>query len=167
VAGQPEGPGAGARDYRGFSLTLGVGPGGLFGPGEQALALSYLPCRLGYGIAPNLMLVLAYEGMGTNSVNPHTHQDSWLYQNIVWLGLQGRLRSQVYLRGGMGMSSVGEKTSSESFSGGHGMAVLGAIGRDIFTADHVALAIEVNASYARYPRESWQTLGLQLAASFF
>jgi hypothetical protein len=155
------------RDYRGFNFTLAVGPGGLFGPGEQALALSYLPFRLGYGIAPNLMLVLAFEGVGTSSVNPKTDQDSWLYQDVWSFGLQGRLPAGVYLRGGLGVGAVGEKTRTESFEGGHGLAVLGAVGHEIFTVDHVALALELNAGYTRYPRESWKTMGLQLAVSFF
>jgi hypothetical protein len=166
VAPAPD-PSAGARDYRGINLSLGLGPSGLFGPGEQALALSYLPLRVGYGFTRDLMVVLAFEGVGTNSVNPKTDQDSWLYQEIWWLGLQGRLRSQVYLRGGLGVGSVGERTDTQSFSGGHGLALVGAVGRDIFTSDHVALALELNGGYTRYARESWKTLGLQAAVSFF
>jgi hypothetical protein len=155
-----------ARDYSGLNGGLALGPGGLFGPGENALALSYL-LRLGYGIERDLMFVLSYEGAGTTSVNPKTKSDSWLSQDILSLAFQGRLRSLVYLRGGLGVGSVSEKTDTQTFSGGRGLAVLGAVGRDIFVREHLALAVELNATYTRYPRESWKTGGLQLVASFF
>lgn len=164
VAGQA--PPAPARDLSGFNLTLALGPGGLNGPGERALALGY-QLRVGYGIDRNLVILVGLEGAGTNSVNPKTQAKSWLKQEMVWLGLMGRLGRTAYLRTGVGVAAVSEKTDTMTFEGGNGLAVVGAVGWDIYESGPVALAIELAASHAHYAVESWQTFGLQVAVSLF
>jgi hypothetical protein len=153
--------------YRPFSFTVGVGPGALFGPGEDEIALSYNLFRLGFGVVPNLQAVLGFEGTGTNSTNPATGADSWLKQENWLLGIQYHVLSQFYVRGSMGAGHVSEHTSFASFSGGWGVAFAGAVGFEFVQTPHVALALDLNGSFTKYSGESWKTAGLNLALSFF
>ena len=95
---------------RPFSFTAAVGPGGFFGPGEEAFAVSYTLFRLGFGLAPGLSFVFGYEGIGTGSENPATGLDSWLQQNIWSLGIQGHVLQHLYVRGAVGIGTVEEET---------------------------------------------------------
>jgi hypothetical protein len=153
--------------YRPLSFTASVGPGALFGPGENEFALSYQLFRLGVGLDENLAAVFGYESTGTDSVNPATNEDSWLKQDIWSLGLQAHLERRLYFRGTMGLGYVSEKTASAKFSGGRGVSVATAVGYELLQYSHLALALDVHGSYTHYPRESWKTLGLQLAVSVF
>ncbi len=153
--------------YRRLSLTTAVGPGALFGPGERDLAVSYQLARLGVGLDKNIALLFGFEGVGTNTINPKTNSDSWLKQDTWSLGLQRHFPPRLYVRGGLGVSSVSEKSGNLAFKGGQGIAVSGALGYEIIQRTHVALAIDIHGSTSHYPRESWQTLGFDLAVSFF
>jgi hypothetical protein len=144
-----------------------VGPGALVGPGEHELAITYNLFRLGFGIAPNLSLVLGYEGAGTNSVNPDSGLNSWLKQETLLFGLQYHFGRGFYVRGAVGEGSVTETTDFAHYSGGSGVALSGALGYEFYQSHHVALALDLNASNTRYSTESWQTAGLNLALSFF
>jgi hypothetical protein len=152
---------------RRFTFTAAIGPGALIGPGENALSVSYQLARLGLGLAPNLALLLSYEGAGTSSVNPKTMQDSWLKQDIVWAGLQHHFDRKLYLRGGLGMGFVSEKSGTESFSGGKGIAALVGFGYELLQRSHVAVAFDLHASLTHYPDESWKTLGADVAVTLF
>jgi hypothetical protein len=153
--------------YRPFSFSFSVGPGALIGPGEHELALTYNLFRLGFGIAPNLSLVIGFEGAGTNSVNPDSGEDSWLKQETILLGVQYHFGRGLYVRGSVGQGSISETTDYDHYSGGSGVAMSGAVGYEFVQTQHVALALDLNASSTRYARESWQTAGLNLALSFF
>jgi hypothetical protein len=154
--------------YRPFSFTVGVGPGTLIGPGEpNNVAISYNLFRLGFGIASNLQFVLAFEGTGTTSVNPLTGLDSWLRQDQWLLGIQYYLVPRLYLRGGVGVGSVSEHTEFDSFDGGTGVAMAGAIGFEFVQTPHVALALDLNGSVTQYARERWKTAGVNLTLAFF
>ena len=152
--------------YRPFSFAFSIGPGALVGPGESELALTYV-LRLGIGLAPNLSLVVGFEGAGTNSVNPDSGLDSWLKQETFLLGVQYHFAHGAYVRGAVGEGSISETTDYDRYSGGSGVALSGAIGYEFLQSEHVSLALDLNASTTRYARESWETAGLNLAVSFF
>jgi hypothetical protein len=156
-----------ATDFRRFTFTVALGPGMLAGPGERSLAMSYQLFRLGVGLNERLALVLGFAGVGTSSVNPRTMSDSWLKQDLWSAGLQVNLVPRLYMRGGMGIGLVSESVGDRTFSGGRGLAVEGAVGWELLQLPHVALAVEANGSHTHYPRESWQTAGLQLSVSLF
>jgi hypothetical protein len=156
-----------ATEFRRFTFTAALGPGMLAGPGERSLAMSYQLFRLGVGLNERLALVLGFAGVGTSSVNPRTMSDSWLKQDLWSAGLQVNLVPRLYVRGGMGVGLVSESVGDRTFSGGRGLAVEGAVGWELLQRQHVALAIEANGSHTHYPRESWQTAGLQLSVSLF
>jgi hypothetical protein len=153
--------------YRPFSFTAAVGPGALLGPGESALAVSYQLFRLGLGVARNFSVLFAFEGAGTNSVNPATNRESWLKQDIWQLGVQSHLRQRLYVRGGLGVGFVSEKVGGRTFDGGRGMALCAAVGYEVVQLWFAAVALDLHGSTTRYARESWQTAGLDLAVSFF
>ena len=153
--------------FRRFSFTAAIGPGALIGPGENGLAISYQVARVGMGIDRDMSLLLAYEGTGMGSVNPKTKQDSWLKQDIVWAGLQHHFERRFFLRGGLGMGFVSEKTSTETFSGGKGIAALVGFGYELIQRQHFALSLDMNASLTHYHDESWKTLGADIAVSLF
>jgi hypothetical protein len=152
---------------RRFSLTAAIGPGALIGPGESALALSYQVARIGIGIDRDLILQLSYEGAGTSSVNPMTQGDSWLKQDMMAAGLQHFLGQRLYLRGGLGVGFVSEKTKTMKFTGGKGIAALAAFGYELTQRTHWALGIDLHASLTHYPAESWKTFGLSATISVF
>jgi hypothetical protein len=94
-------------------------------------------------------------------------RDSWLKQDLWSAGLQASLLPRLYLRGGMGIGLVSESVGDRTFSGGRGLAVEAAVGWELVQLRHLAMAVEVNGSNTHYPRESWQTAGLQLSVSLF
>jgi hypothetical protein len=153
--------------YRPFSFTAAAGPGALLGPGESGLAVSYQLFRLGLGVAPNYSVLFAFEGAGTNSVNPATNRASWLKQDIWQLGVQAHLRQRLYVRGGLGVGFVSEKVGGRTFDGGRGLALCAAVGYEVVQLWFAAVALDLHGSTTRYARESWQTAGLDLAVSFF
>jgi hypothetical protein len=155
------------NDVRRFSFTAAAGSGYLIGPGERSLALAYQLFRLGVGLDERLSLVFGFSGMGTSSVNPATGSDSWLKQNVWSGGLQVNLRRDLYVRGGLGLASVSETVGNRSFDGGNGLLIEGALGYELWQRRHVAIALELAGSTTHYARESWQTVGLQLAVSLF
>jgi hypothetical protein len=156
--------------YRPFSFTVGVGPGYLHGPGNtRELAISYNLFRIGFGVAPNVSFVLAFEGTGVNTFNDAFGEYSFLKQENWLLGLQYHLLRRLYVRGGVGAGFISEHTDSFDIPGpGTGLAMAGAIGYEFVQTPHVALALDLNGSVTKYARrEYWGTTGLNLAVSFY
>jgi hypothetical protein len=156
--------------YRPFSFTVGVGPGYLHGPGDaREVALSYNLFRLGFGVAPNISFVLAFEGMGANTVSPETLEYSWLKQENWLLGIQYHFLRRMYVRGGVGAGFISERTDTTVFEGpGTGLAMAAAMGYEFVQTPHISLALDANGSVTKYARrEYWGTAGLNLAVSFY
>jgi hypothetical protein len=153
--------------FRAFSLTVAVGPGALIGPGEQTLGVSHNLVRLGWGVARNLSSFVSFEGAHAPSVNPRTHQRSWLRHDTVSVGMQLHFRRRAYVRGSLGFGFVGEETRTHSFSGGSGVAMTGALGWELVQLARHAVAVELAGNITRYPTEFWGTTGLNLTVSFF
>jgi hypothetical protein len=159
---QPEGI------YRPFSFTVSAGPGGLFGPDDQRFALTYNLFRLGFGLAPNLSFVISLEGAGANSVNPYDHVHSWLSQNAWLLGIQYHLSQRLYVRGELGAASLSEHfRDMPTRWSDTGLAVSGAVGFEFLQGRHASLALDLNGMFTDYGAERWQTVGADLALSFF
>jgi hypothetical protein len=153
--------------YRAFSLTVAAGPGVLVGPGERDLAVSHNLLRFGWGLARNLTFYASLEGARAPSVNPRTHAGSWLRQDTLSLGIQRHFHDDLYVRGSLGAGFVGEETATETFSGGTGLAVSAAIGREVVRLPRAAVALELAGNLTRYPTEFWGTVGLNLALVLF
>jgi hypothetical protein len=153
--------------YRPFSLTIAGGPGALLGPDEHDFALSYSIFRLGIGLVPNFSFVFSLEGAGTTTTNPFTHEDSWLSQHAWLFGAQFHLLQRFYVRGGFGVAFLSEETSSFYVDSTKGLAVTAAVGYEVLQTPHVALALELDGTGAKYSNEWWQMGGLHLALSFF
>jgi hypothetical protein len=177
AAPAPEGPSRAAPEtyppppptgvYRRFSLSVAAGPGALIGPGEQALALSHNVLRVGWGLARNLTFFASLEGARAPSVNPRTRKSSWLRHETLSMGVQHHFWQFAYLRGMVGGGLVGEETDTESFSGGYGVALSGAVGWELAQAQRMAVAVELAANITRYPTEFWGMTGLNLTFTFF
>jgi hypothetical protein len=161
--------------YRPFSFTIGIGPGYLRGPDETSdIGLSYNLFRLGFGVVPNVSVMLEFQGTGTNSISPLTDEYSWLKQENWLIGLQVHFLRRLYVRGGVGAGFVSEHTATTDVSGpGAGLALAGAIGYEFVQTPHVALGVDLNGSVTNYGRaadggrEVWGTTGLNLAVSFY
>jgi hypothetical protein len=153
--------------YRPFSLTIAAGPGALMGPGEQDLALSHNLLRFGWGLARNLTFYVSLEGVRAPSVNPRTHAHSFLRQDTLSLGIQLHFLQTFYVRGSVGAGFVGEDTANDSFSGGTGLALTGAVGHELVQMYRHAIAVELAGNVTRYPTEFWGTVGLNLALTLF
>ncbi len=153
--------------HRLISVTFGVGPGMLIGPGETDVALSYSVVRLGIGIIRNLQFVASYEGAGTSSTSPATDESSWLSQNQWVFGLQFFFLQRLYARAGMGVGTVHESTDNAEFNGGTGLNFSGGAGVEFLQTQHVALGAEMNASTTRYSDESWETIAWNLTLTLY
>jgi hypothetical protein len=153
--------------YRPFSLSIAVGPGAMFGPGEQILALSHNVVRVGWGLARDLSFFASIEGARAPSVNPATRARSWLRHETFSAGVQYHFLQSFYVRGSAGVGLVGEETARQSFSGGRGIATSAAVGVEIAQVTHTALGFELAGNVTRYPREYWGTAGLNLVLSLF
>jgi hypothetical protein len=153
--------------FRAFSLTFAGGAGALFGPGESDLAVSHNLIRVGWGPARNLSLYVSFEGARAPAVHPRTHVSSWLRHDTVTGGVQYHFSQRAYVRGGLGMSWVGEQVGDLDFSGGSGVAAVGAVGFDLLQLSGGAISVEVATTAARYPREWWESAGLNLAVTLF
>jgi hypothetical protein len=153
--------------WRPFSLTLAAGPGALFGPDEQDLAVSHNLLRFGWGLARNLGFYVSFEGVRAPSVNPHTDAPSWLRQDTLSFGVQYHFLERAYVRAGVGVGWVGEDTQNQSFSGGRGLAVTGAAGYELAQLYRTAVGVELAANLTRYAYEFWGTVGLNLTLTLF
>jgi hypothetical protein len=153
--------------YRPFSLTIAAGPGRLMGPGEKDWAVSYNLFRVGLGVARNLSVILGFEGSGASSVNPKTHADSWLKQEVWYGGVQYHLLPRLHVRASVGIGAVSETTAKQKFSGGKGTALSAAIGYEFIQMPRTAVGLELVGNTTRYQTESWEMVGLNLALSFF
>ncbi len=155
--------------YRPFSLSASIGPGVIKGPGERGVGPNFSVPRLGFGLAPNVQLTVGLEFAVLSTMTPDTRKNSSLWLRIFSLGVQAHIQEQLYLRGTVGFSSIGEDSDSGSTSGGDGTSFGGAVGFEFLTASHTALAVEVAASAAHFSRdrEWWYTAGPQLVFSLF
>jgi hypothetical protein len=157
--------------YRPFSLTLAIGPGFLRGPysdvDQGKAALSYNLVRLGFGIAPNLQFILAFEGTGANTIAGDTGESAWLSQQNWLLGLQYYMLRRLYVRGAAGVASISEHTASYDNPGLTGIAMSAGIGVELVQSQHAAVGLDLNGSFNSYSGEHWETGGLDLAVTFF
>jgi hypothetical protein len=153
--------------YRPISLTIAAGPGALWGPGESDFAVSYNLFRVGFGVARNVAVVAGFEGVGASSFNPDQHVDSWLRQEVWFLGAQFFVRPQLHVRLCAGMGAVAEVTATKTYSGGKGVALSGGLGYELVQLAGTAVGVELYVNTTRYPTESWEMAGLNLALSFF
>lgn len=153
-------------NHRQITLALAAGPGSLRGPGEEAFGVSY-DLRLGFGVARDTSLVVAYGGVGADSVSPETGRDSWLWQHLWFIGAEQHFARFLYARGGVGLASVGEDLEFDTVTGGHGFGMSAALGLELLQGDHLALGLEFAATAARYRREWWGMGGVHLVLAFF
>jgi hypothetical protein len=153
--------------FRAFSLTIAGGPGVLVGPGEQAAALSHNLLRFGWGLARNLSVYVSLEGVRAPSISPATHRSSWLRHDTVSLGAQYYYVPRVYVRGGLGVAWVGEKTGDLDLDGGTGLAGIAAVGVDLVQLPRSAVSLEIAGTTARYATEWWGSTALNLALTLF
>jgi hypothetical protein len=153
--------------YRLFSLTIAAGPGALWGPGESDFAVSYNLFRAAVGVARNFALVAGFEGVGARAFNPAEHVDSWLKQEVWFGGVQYFVLPQLHVRLCAGLGAVSESTPHKTYSGGKGYAFSAGVGYELIQLTGIAVGVEAYGNTTRYPTESWEMAGFNLALSFF
>ncbi len=150
--------------YRPFSFTLGAGPGILrLNNGldtSPAWGISYA-LRFGFGIQPDLIFTMGFEGTSATKNGTLASQDALL------LGLQYFVSQLAYVRGAMGIANETEEDANEIYMDQNGLALQGALGVDLVQGANVALSLEAAVMLGRYSTETWTSGGLNLLFSLY
>jgi hypothetical protein len=152
--------------YRPISLSLAVGVGWLgYRDGEQhdeADAGIAYGLRLGFGLAPNLSLVLDFEGTGAMKGDFYYRQEAYL------VGLQVFLARFFYLRGGVGVANITQSDGLYLYGAdGGGFALNAAAGFELVQAPSTSLALEGTVTGVRYGHSTWAMSAVNLVFSFY
>ena len=157
--------------YRPFSFSVGLGPGFLALKNDEvdydsAGGVVY-SLRFGFGVQPNLSVVLGYEGATAQKNGSRRNQDALL------LGIQYFVHQVVYVRGGIGIANETEEDAIGVFVDQNGFAMQGALGVDLIQASNVSLSLEGGLLVGQYPGaldsdgETWTSGGLSLVFSLY
>ncbi|MDX2021863.1 MAG: hypothetical protein SF187_16620 [Deltaproteobacteria bacterium] len=157
--------------YRPFSFSVGLGPGFLALKNEtvdnSSSAGAVYSLRFGFGVQPNLSIVLGFEGASAQKDGVRANQDALL------LGIQYFFHQVIYVRGGMGIANETEEDNLGIAVDQNGFAFQGALGVDLLQSSNVALSLEGGVLVGRYPGEpnsdgeTWTSGGLSLVFSLY
>jgi len=149
--------------YRPFTLGIGLGMGGLWYKDAlgrtQEGGLSYT-ARIGFGITRNWLVFLGAEGTGAYHIEPQVGQTAYL------MGAQYFVLDRLYARAGLGLSHA-TYDNGVSIVGRSGQAFNAAVGWEFAQSYSTALGLEITATVARYPKETWTNAGVNFILSFF
>jgi hypothetical protein len=153
---------------RPFTIGLGIGGGGLqlrdrlTDSTTSQWGTSYT-ARLGFGLAPGLILLWDIEGAVV------TRNASFVRQTAQLAALQLFLTDRLFLKGGFGVAQVSQDDISFSEWGG---AAMGGIGYEILQGWRWSIDVEATMTGARYnggnTDETWTNWSLvNFAINFF
>ena len=149
---------------RPFTIGGGIGFGGLHFPdpntganaSERGFAYTF---RLGFGLAPRLILMWDIEGSVVD------RGPSFISQTAHLAALQLFLTDRLFLKGGFGLAQVNRGDTFFSDWGGAGMA---GIGYELVQGWNWSFDVEATATTARYTDETWTNWSLvNFAINFF
>jgi hypothetical protein len=152
--------------WRPFTISLGLGIGWLSLPApadderENDTALNYL-ARVGFGVARDWVVWIGLDGAQTS------RPDYTVTLNDFLLGAQYFVLRILYLRAGVGISTISVDSTFASTGGDAGQAFLAAAGVELFQGENVALGVEWASTLSRLPGGSYLDSGLNLALSFY
>jgi hypothetical protein len=119
--------------------------------------------RLGFGIAPRLMLLIGVDG--AVSV-----ENSFVYdQSIYYLGLQAFLTQQLFVRGGAGLGSITGRDNYGDFLsfGKTGFGLTGTIGVELLQGYNWSLELAGQLTSGFYTDERWTSGTANIGFNFF
>lgn len=156
----PAAPAAARGIYQSFTIALGLGSGWLSlpRPREHEGGLTYL-ARVGFGVSRNWIVFLGLDGATIGA--PELTQTNYL------LGAQFFFARRFYARAGIGLATVNEETSYETYDGSAGQAFVAGLGVEIVQGESVALGVEWSSGIARFPGGSYFQNGLGLTLVFY
>jgi hypothetical protein len=149
---------------RPFTIGGGIGFGGLqfrdrltnTSTSEGGFAYT---ARLGFGLAPRLLLLWDIEGSVVQ------RGPSFFSQTANLAALQLFLTDRLFIKGGFGLAQVNQDDISYSAWGGAGM---GGIGYELIQGWNWSLDVEATVTGARYTSETWTNWSLvNFAINFF
>lgn len=147
--------------YRPFSISLGLGYGGLSVPSvprQSDGGLAYT-ARVSFGVTRNWLIVLGLDGV---DVSRPTY--GWSLTSYT-LGAQYFLLPRLYLRAGFGIASFDYADSNYSYD--TGQAFLAGAGLELTQGSMAALALEWTTTAARLSGDNFYNNGLSLVLSFY
>ena len=119
--------------------------------------------RLGFGIAPRLLLLIGTDGAIVDSSNVYD-------QTIYYLGLQGFLTRQVFLRAGAGIGNITGKDTYGDFLyfGKVGFGLVGAVGVELLQGYNWSLELAGQLTTGFYKdQENWTSGTVNIGFNFF
>lgn len=152
-------------DYRPFSLSGGLGAGGLsfldIAGRENAAGLSYT-ARLSFGVVHHWSVFIGLEGTAAH------FREQALAQTAMMVGPQlSLLDNRLYLRAGVGFANRSADDGFYYDTDHRGLAFMGSVGFEFAQGFSTALAVEIATTIARYPGETWTNSGLNLVLHFY
>jgi hypothetical protein len=120
--------------------------------------------RLGFGIAPSLILLLGVDGATAG-------QGNFVYdQTIYYAGLQAFLTRQLFLRGGAGIGNITQKDSQGNFLffGNTGLGLTGSVGVELIQGYNWSLELAGQVTSGFYAdSEHWTSVAGNIGFNFF
>jgi hypothetical protein len=153
---------------RPFTIGGGGGFGGLqfkdSAGNVQTTSAGAFTFRIGLGLRPGLILMWDMEGaIADNNVTTYR-------QTANLAALQLFLTNRLFLKGGLGVAQVNQRSNAFSGSSDLAAAAMGGIGYELIQGWHWSFDIEATITGARYtnPDETWTNWSLvNLAINFF
>jgi hypothetical protein len=152
------------RTYRPFTIGLGIGFGGLSATdtnGNKTFSDRGVSgtARIGFGLAPRLILLWDIEGAVAGHAAANISQTAHL------AALQLFLTDRLFVKGGFGAAVLNREDLGYSTWGGAGM---GGIGYELIQGWNWSFDIEATLSGAHYTNETWMNWSLvNFAVNFF
>jgi hypothetical protein len=119
--------------------------------------------RLGFGIAPRLLLLVGVDGAVSVS-------DNLVYdQTIYYIGLQGFLSRQLFVRGGAGIGNITGRDNYGDFLyfGKTGFCMTGTLGVELLQGYNWSLELAGQLISGFYTDENWTSGTVQIGFNFF
>jgi hypothetical protein len=118
--------------------------------------------RLGFGLAPRLLLLIAVDGAVSGDGN-------FIYdQTIYSLGLQAFLTRQVFLRGGAGIGNITDKYGGDVLRFGKtGLGLTASVGVELLQGYNWSLELAGQLTSGFYTGERWTSGTLNIGFNFF
>jgi hypothetical protein len=118
--------------------------------------------RLGFGIAPRLLLLIGVDGAVSES-------DAFVYaQSVYYIGLQAFLSRQLFVRGGAGIGNISGRDNYDVLSFGKtGLGLTGTAGIELLQGYNWSLELAGQLTSGFYTDEKWTSGTVQIGFNFF
>jgi hypothetical protein len=118
--------------------------------------------RLGFGIAPRLLLLVGVDGAVSEANN------LVFDQSVYYVGLQAFLSQQLFVRGGAGIGNITAHYNGDFlYFGKTGLGLTGTLGVELLQGYNWSLELAGQLTSGFYTDEKWTSGTVQIGFNFF